>query len=53
MLAEDVIDRVRIGIKNDIGLRIDNDEIAKLIVENIREEAIPPNIGTLIKRLSK
>lgn len=53
ILAKDVIDRVRIGIKNDIGLKIENDEIAQLIIDNVKEEAIPPNSAYLIKKLAK
>lgn len=53
ILAEDVVDRVRIGIKNEIGLRVDNDRIAQLILDNIKEEAVPSNSNYLIKKLAK
>lgn len=53
LMREDVMDRIRIGIKNDIGFRIDNDELAERISEIIKDEAIPPNLGYLIKKLGK
>lgn len=53
LMREDVMDRIRIGIKNDIGFRIDNDELAERIAEIIKDEAIPPNLGYLIKKLGK
>lgn len=53
LLREDVMDRIRIGIKNDIGFRIDNDELAERIADILRDEAIPPNVSYFIKKLSK
>lgn len=52
LLRTDVMDRVRIGIKNDIGFRIDNAELAERVVDLLRDEAIPPNVGYFIKKLS-
>lgn len=51
VLRKDVIDRIRIGVKNDINYKIDNDELASRIIEIFREEAVPPNASTLIKKL--
>ncbi|BAK45571.1 type I restriction enzyme HsdR N-terminal domain-containing protein [Eggerthella sp. YY7918] len=53
IMQKDVIDRLRISIKNDIGYRIDNDELAFRIAEIIKDEAIPSNISYYIKRLSE
>lgn len=52
ILQKDVIDRIRIGVKNDIGIKVDNDELANRILEIVREEAIPPNASYWIKKLA-
>lgn len=52
ILQKDVIDRIRIGIRNDIGFRIDDDELASRILEIIKDSAIPPNSNYYIKKLS-
>ena len=43
ILQKDVLDRIRIGIKNDINYRIDNEELAQRIISIISDEAIPTN----------
>ena len=53
LLRKDVIDRIRIGIKNDIGYRIDNDDLAERILGIVKEEAIPKNSGYYIKKLKE
>lgn len=51
LLRKDVVDRVRIGIKNDIGLKIDDDELAERLLEIVKDEAIPPNSGYFVRKL--
>lgn len=53
LLRADVMDRVRIGIRNDIGFRIDNDELASRILEIIKDNAVPENSSYLVKKLKK
>lgn len=53
LLQKDVIDRVRIGVKNDIGVKVDNDELAKRILDIMAPEAIPPNSSYWIKKLKE
>lgn len=52
ILQKDVMDRIRLGVKNDIGVKVDNDELATRILEIIREEAIPPTANYYVKKLS-
>lgn len=51
ILQKDVLDRVRLGIKKDIGINIDNSELAERIVDMLNNEAIPPNVSYWIKKL--
>lgn len=51
LLSKDVIDRIRLGIKRDIGVNVDNDELASRFVDILRDEAIPPNINYWINKL--
>lgn len=49
----DVLDRIRIGIKNDMGLKVSNREVAERIAEVIRVSALPENCESLIRKASK
>jgi predicted type IV restriction endonuclease len=51
ILRKDVIDRIRIGIKNDIDYKIENAELAERLLEVFRDEAVPPNVSRLVKKL--
>lgn len=54
ILQKDVLDRIRIGIKNDIGLRIDDSELAERIIDDvIRESAQPSNVNYYVKKLGE
>lgn len=51
LLNEDVVSRIRIGIKNDIGVNIPNVDLAEYLVSILKDEAIPPNLSYWIKKL--
>lgn len=53
ILQADVLDRIRIGIKKDIGIKIDNDELARRILDIVNEESVPQNAGYLVKKLAE
>lgn len=50
ILRKDVVDRIRIGIKNDIDYRIDNEELAERITKIISNDALPANLNYWIKK---
>ena len=46
-----MIDRVRIGIKNDIGYRIDNYDLALKLLEIVKDEYLSSSVKQTARKL--
>jgi predicted type IV restriction endonuclease len=54
LLSKEVIDRVRLDVKKDIGINFSNNEIAELLLDTvIRDDVKPDNCSYYIKKLCK
>lgn len=53
LFQNDVLDRIRIGIKSDTGLKVTNREVAERIAEVIRVSALPDDFESLIRKANK
>lgn len=53
LFQPDVLDRIRIAIKNDMGMKVTNGDIASSIAEILIEDSKPANIESLIRKAAK
>ncbi len=53
LFQKDVIDRLRIGIKNDHGIKISNEELAHRLVGLLDEDAKPSNLNYYLQKLAQ
>lgn len=54
LLSAEVLDRVRLGIKHEVGVNFSDAELATMILDTvIRDDARPNNISYYVKKLAK